>query len=169
LTQVQVSSSSSAPPAAWPLHSQLELGALPGAVPCARVHSRLVLWEWGQAGLGETVELVVSELMTNALRASVPGAMGWSSVPDQDDRQVIGVRLASDGRQVLVEVWDSNPAPPVAGLVNPDGETGRGLLMVQRLSSRWGYYYLASQPDVSPLGDRAVKVVWALITPRPWG
>jgi hypothetical protein len=133
------------------------------------MHSRLVLWEWEQAGLDDTVELVVSELMTNALRASVPGAMGWPGVADHDDRQVIGVRLASDGRQVLVEVWDSNPAPPVAGLVNPDGETGRGLLMVQRLSSRWGYYYVASQPDVSPPGDRAVKVVWALITPRPWG
>lgn len=138
-------------------------------MPCARVHSQLVLWEWGQAGLGDTVELVVSELMTNALRASEPGVMGWPGVAGRDEQQVIGVRLASDGRQVLVEVWDSNPAPPVAGLVNPDGETGRGLLMVQSVSSRWGYYYLASQPDLTPPGDRAVKVVWALVTPRPWG
>jgi hypothetical protein len=153
----------------WRLQSQLELGALPGAVPCARVHSQLVLWEWGQAGLADTVELVVSELMTNALRASEPGAMGWPGAAGPDEQQVIGVRLASDGRQVLVEVWDSNPAPPVAGLVNPEGETGRGLLMVQRVSSRWGYYYLASQPDLTPPGDRAVKVVWALVTPRPWG
>jgi hypothetical protein len=107
--------------------------------------------------------------MTNALRASEPGAMGWPGAAGPDEQQVIGVRLASDGRQVLVEVWDSNPAPPVAGLVNPEGETGRGLLMVQRVSSRWGYYYLASQPDLAPPGDRAVKVVWALVTPRPWG
>jgi hypothetical protein len=29
----------------WPLRSFLELGALPGAVPCARLHTRQVLWE----------------------------------------------------------------------------------------------------------------------------
>ena len=138
-------------------------------MPCARVHSQLVLWEWGHARQAATGERVGSELMTNALRASEPGAMGWPGAAGPDEQQVIGVRLASDGRQVLVEVWDSNPAPPVAGLVNPEGETGRGLLMVQRVSSRWGYYYLASQPDLTPPGDRAVKVVWALVTPRPWG
>ena len=134
-------------------------------MPCARVHSQLVLWEWGQAGLADTVELVVSELMTNALRASEPGAMGWPGAAAPDEQQVIGVRLASDGRQVLVEVWDSNPAPPVAGLVNPEGETGRGLLMVEAVSSRWGYYYPARQPRGTAPDERAAKVVWALIVP----
>jgi hypothetical protein len=33
--------------AQWPLRSFLELGALPGAVPYARLHARQVLWEWG--------------------------------------------------------------------------------------------------------------------------
>ena len=46
--------------AQWPLQSRLELGALPGAVPCARLHARLVLTEWGQASLGDSVELVLS-------------------------------------------------------------------------------------------------------------
>jgi hypothetical protein len=32
----------------WPLRSYLELAALPGAVPCARLHARQVLWEWGK-------------------------------------------------------------------------------------------------------------------------
>jgi hypothetical protein len=39
----------------WPLQSHLELGALPTAVPCARLHSRLVAGEWAahsRAGLG---------------------------------------------------------------------------------------------------------------------
>jgi hypothetical protein len=57
-----------APSAArWPLESFLELGAFPGAVPCARLHTRQVLWEWGLAALGETSELLVSELVTNAV------------------------------------------------------------------------------------------------------
>jgi hypothetical protein len=30
----------------WPLRSFLELGALPSAVPCARLHTRQLLWEW---------------------------------------------------------------------------------------------------------------------------
>ena len=31
----------------WPLRSSLELGALPAAVPCARLHARQLAWEWG--------------------------------------------------------------------------------------------------------------------------
>ena len=54
----------------WPLRSYLELGTLPGAVPCARLHTRHVLWEWGISELSEPVELLVSELVTNAMRAS---------------------------------------------------------------------------------------------------
>ena len=36
-------------PAAWPFSSHLELGALDSAVPCARLHARQVVWEWGNA------------------------------------------------------------------------------------------------------------------------
>jgi hypothetical protein len=50
----------------WPLRSFLELGALPGAVPCARLHTRQLLWEWGLIALSETAELLVSEIVTNA-------------------------------------------------------------------------------------------------------
>ena len=49
------------PDTGWLLRSELVFGALPGAVPCARLHARLVLWEWGQGGLADSVELVVSE------------------------------------------------------------------------------------------------------------
>jgi hypothetical protein len=35
----------------WPLQDFLELGALAGAVPCARLHSREVLREWGMVAL----------------------------------------------------------------------------------------------------------------------
>jgi hypothetical protein len=44
----------------WPLHSFLELGALDGAVPSARLHARHILREWGQAALADDAELVVS-------------------------------------------------------------------------------------------------------------
>jgi hypothetical protein len=48
----------------WPFQSYLELGALPSAVPCARLHARQVLYEWRLADLADA-ELVVSELVTN--------------------------------------------------------------------------------------------------------
>ena len=54
----------------WPLQDFLELGALVSAVPCARLHARQVLWEWGIGNLGDSAELLVTELITNAVRAS---------------------------------------------------------------------------------------------------
>src|ERR1700735_440426 len=57
-------------PTGWPLQSHLELGAFDTAVPCARLHARQVLWEWGLKEIAETAELVISEIVTNAVRAS---------------------------------------------------------------------------------------------------
>src|SRR2546430_17120186 len=54
----------------WPLSTSLPLGALPRATPCARLHARAVLTEWGLADLADAAELIVSELVTNAVRAS---------------------------------------------------------------------------------------------------
>src|SRR5262249_56303176 len=51
-------------------HTYLELGALPTAVPCARLHVKHVLREWQMAQLADPVELVVAELVTNAMQAS---------------------------------------------------------------------------------------------------
>ncbi len=158
------------PAAGWRLCSELVFGALPGAVPCARLHSRLVLFEWGQGGLADSVELVVSELMTNALRAAAPTSRGWAGsqgilAGPACGLPSIGFRMASDQRQVLIEVWDGNPAPPLqgSGPVGQDSESGRGLLMVQQVSRQWGYYYPAAEPAGDGLAEPPVKVVWALV------
>jgi hypothetical protein len=39
----------------------LELGALPTAVPCARLRARHLVWEWGLNGLADSTELLVSD------------------------------------------------------------------------------------------------------------
>ena len=54
----------------WPLRSSLELGALPTAPSCACLHVKHVLWEWGLNSLVESAELLVSELVTNAVNAT---------------------------------------------------------------------------------------------------
>src|ERR1700749_2446804 len=84
----------------WPLSSSLPLGALPGATPCARLHARAVLHEWGLAGLAEAACLIVSELVTNAVRASTTPdgrpRSDWTGTP------VVFLRLASDRSKLLV-------------------------------------------------------------------
>ena len=127
---------------AWALRSFLELGALPGAVPCARLHARLVLREWELTALSEDIELLVSELVTNGLQASgdLPQAAG------------VAMWLLADATRVLILVRDASPRPPVRMDVGADAERGRGLLLVEALSHRWGWH---------PADDGG-KVVWAL-------
>jgi anti-sigma regulatory factor (Ser/Thr protein kinase) len=109
--------------------SALELGPLPGAVPSARLHARSVIREWGYPELAGDGELVVSELVANAVRASVPG---WTPV---------GLRLTAGGGRVLVEVQDRSPERPRPRLAQYPDEGGRGLRVVAGVSRRWGYYF----------------------------
>lgn len=148
----------------WARRTHLELGALRGAVPCARLHTRQVLWEWGLSGLNEAAELVVSELITNAVQASVEAAR-----PGLDDGEPAGVPgvwlwLTSDGGEVVVEVGDGSPRPPVPAAPDRDEEGGRGLLLVETLSQAWGYYFPADEPDADGPEKAARKIVWALFT-----
>ena len=127
----------------WPLQTSLELGALPGAVPCARLHVKQVLWEWGLSGLSDSVELLVSELLTNAVHASRP------ITPPP----IVRLWLLSDRMKALILVWDANPKPPTRLEMTEDAEQGRGLLLVDSISDRWGWYV---PPGIGG------KVVWSL-------
>lgn len=121
--------------APWPLSSCLPLGAFPTATPCARLHARAVITEWGLRGLSETVELIVSELVTNAVQASTgPDGRpryGETGLP------VVVLRLSTDGACVLIEVWDDVPNAPVREPAGPDHESGRGLTLIEAVSDRW--------------------------------
>jgi hypothetical protein len=145
-----------APDVEWELRTFLELGALPTAVPCARLHARQVLWEWHLDALSATAELIVSELVTNAVRASA-GLTGsrragrW--VPGTPP---VRLWLASDRRRVLIRVWDASDRHPAPQHPGPEAESGRGLLLVESLSAEWGSY---------PPERSGGKVVWALIVP----
>jgi anti-sigma regulatory factor (Ser/Thr protein kinase) len=130
--------------ARWPLRTFLELGALPGAVPCARLHTRNVLAEWGLTVFSESIGLLVSELVTNAIQIS--------RLAEQD--APVRLWLVSDRAQVVIFVWDASPLPPVPGDVGEDAESGRGLLIVQAVSARWGW-------DFPP--GMGGKVVWAVL------
>jgi anti-sigma regulatory factor (Ser/Thr protein kinase) len=123
--------------------SYLELGAYPSAVPCARLHARNVLYEWGVRPISDTVELIVSELVTNAVLAS----SGYQTTP------YVRLRLRKGTDHVLVQVWDASPQLPQQQPHDLDAESGRGLEIVATLSARWG-----AQPQ--PFGG---KIVWAMV------
>jgi anti-sigma regulatory factor (Ser/Thr protein kinase) len=123
--------------------SFVELGALPTAVPCARLHAIAVLHEWGLRDLVDDVAAIVSELMTNACVASA-GLDGWPPV---------ALRLLANGERLVIEAWDHSPLDVAPGDPGEDAEHGRGLLIVEALSDRWGLERIADDH----------KVVWAQV------
>jgi anti-sigma regulatory factor (Ser/Thr protein kinase) len=115
----------------WPLYETLVLEALESAVPSARAHLRQLLRQWGHAELAEDASIVISELVTNAvvasaeLRPAVAPVMMW---------------LGSDRHHVLAAVADASLWPPMRLNLGSDAERGRGLALVEALSSRWGWH-----------------------------
>jgi PAS domain S-box-containing protein len=94
----------------------------PPAVARARRTVRATLGDWGLSHLGDTAELLASELVTNALL--------YTEGP-------ISVRLQRD-RTLLCEVCDGSETIPRLRLNTQDDDGGRGLHLVKELSSRWG-------------------------------
>jgi anti-sigma regulatory factor (Ser/Thr protein kinase) len=134
-----------APAPPWPLQTQLELAALRTAPGDVRSLVRLVAGEWGLADLADTAELLASELVTNAVQASVR--------PETVGSQVIRIWLTSDGATLVIHVWDFNPEMPVPQEAAPDAEGGRGLMLVGALGKDWGAYR----------AKEGGKIVWVMI------
>ncbi len=127
-----------------PPRSVLDLAALPSAVPCARLHARAVVSEWGMPEVAGTAELLVSEIVTNAV-AETTRTRG-------PDTGVITLRLTAGAGAVLIEVHDPSPRMPGRRLAPDDAEHGRGLMLVELLSTEWGAH---------PLPGRG-KIVWCV-------
>jgi serine phosphatase RsbU (regulator of sigma subunit) len=88
----------------------------------ARELTRRQLAAWGLERLSETAELLVSELVTNAIKAA---------------NYEVELRLMRVGK-LLVEVSDDNHNLPQLQRADADDVQGRGLALVSHLSHRWG-------------------------------
>ncbi len=137
----------------WPQRSYLELPALPASVRPARLYAKNILYLWRMAALADTVELLVSEIITNAVRTSTRIAHQQRETGQEPRALRMRFWLTSDGHSVLIQVWDSDHHRPIRQNVGPDAEAGRGLLLVETLSTQWGCY----APD-----EQGGKVVWAV-------
>jgi hypothetical protein len=117
----------------------------PESVTAARHFTMARLKAWGMAALCDDVGLVVSELVTNALRHSLP------SFPVASARSI---RLLLLPREpfLLCGVADTSDALPRRREPDYIAETGRGLHIVESFSTRWGWTLLQS----------GGKIVWAV-------
>lgn len=123
----------------------MTLPSQPSAASAARAHAQRVLRDWGFGPrLCEDVALCLSELVTNAIQASA--VLRPVVAP-------VHVGLARDRRWLLLAVGDASPRFPLRLLADGDAVGGRGLAMVEALSSTWGWHPV-SRPGL-------VKVVWA--------
>ncbi|MFJ7343574.1 SpoIIE family protein phosphatase [Streptomyces sp. NPDC101110] len=114
--------------AAW------DLPADPAVVADARRTATRQLSHWGLEELAFTTELVVSELVTNAIRYATGS---------------IRLRLIRE-RALVCEVLDGGATAPHLRHPRTTDEGGRGLLLVSQLTQRWGTRFV-------PEG----KVIWA--------
>lgn len=105
----------------------------PATVPKIRRRLRSQLAEWGAGEQADVVELLVSEVVTNAMRHS------WGAV----------MTVTVHDGVLRCEVQDTNPALPQVRQAHEGDEGGRGMLLMQALSNAWGSYRI-------PAG----KIVW---------
>ncbi|MCF1596546.1 SpoIIE family protein phosphatase [Streptomyces muensis] len=120
-----------------------DLPSDPAAVADARKTAARMLTEWGLEELAFTTELVVSELVTNAIR--------YATGP-------IRLRLIRE-RALICEVFDGGATAPHLRHPRTTDEGGRGLLLVSQVTQRWGTRFV-------PEG----KIIWAeqsLTDPSP--
>ncbi|MBB5119395.1 protein phosphatase [Streptomyces eurocidicus] len=111
-----------------------ELPADPALVSTVRGSVTRRLADWGLEEVGFAAELLLSELVTNAIR--------YGTGP-------IGVRLLYD-RTLTCEVSDTSSTAPHLRHAATTDEGGRGLFLVAQLAQSWGTRYTADG-----------KVIWA--------
>lgn len=140
-------------PRRWLYENAQSFGPYDSTVPTARAHTRVVLAEWDLTHVSTAVELVLSELVTNALQATWRLKM----------HTPVTVRLLADRSWLVVEVWDGVQAAPV--LREPDiadeldGDEsdghGNGLVIVTTMCHRWGFFR-------RPEGGKVVYAIFAI-------
>jgi anti-sigma regulatory factor (Ser/Thr protein kinase) len=102
------------------LTAHKELGSGAGSLAVARQFVSVTLESWGLTGRHGEVEVVVSELVSNAVRHG-----------GQPVRLTVQLR----GNCVRLGVSDHNPAEPVPREAGPDG--GFGMAIVEKLCTQW--------------------------------
>lgn len=134
-----------------PVDLRVTLPADPRSPAAARQLVRRSLTQWGLVAFSDDAELLVSELVTNAVLHA---------------RSETEVAVTADGDRVHVEVCDGSPVLPRTRPHSLTATTGRGVRMLEALAAAWGVVSTGSGKCVwfaldrrHRMGDRGV----------PWG
>lgn len=129
------------------------------AVGGARQFTRSTLGNWGLSERFDDVALVVSELVTNALRHALP-----ADTPREPQDPPVRLHLMRWTSRLVCAVRDPSQASPVASAVADSAESGRGLFLVESFSDCWGWHPspVLSAESMAPSAAPRGKVVWAL-------
>ncbi|POX60526.1 ATP-binding protein [Streptomyces sp. Ru62] len=120
------------------------------AVREARRFTRCTLEQWDVGDRFDDICLVVSELVTNALRHAVPAAPRGG-----EDHPSVRLHLMRWTERLVCAVRDpSHETPAPRDSDDFSAESGRGLFLVDSFADSWGWHPLAGTLDG--------KVVWAL-------
>ncbi|MFF9767925.1 ATP-binding protein [Streptomyces sp. NPDC014636] len=103
--------------ASWPLRREPAAAGRARRLVCAQLD------DWVVGDLAHTAELLVSEVVTNALRHT---------------RGPLRLNLRLRESRLLCEVEDTESAGPVRNVVDPDAEGGRGIELLDLLADTWG-------------------------------
>jgi anti-sigma regulatory factor (Ser/Thr protein kinase) len=111
------------------------LVTLPTSPFWARRYTRMFLNSCQGIGdeTAETAELLVSELVTNAVR--------FGGDPARAKASLIALSLRHFRGSLLIEVYDTDDNPPVLSGHDDYAESGRGLLLVNALAKEWSYFF----------------------------
>ncbi|MER5649015.1 ATP-binding protein [Streptosporangium sp. NPDC002524] len=135
-----------------------ELAVHPISPSFARSHVERTLARWGREELTEIAQLIISELVTNAIKAT--GDFGETGEDDIEKyamhsgpSEYVWIGLYETKGHVVLEVWDSSRTPPKLTDADPDDLGGRGLRLVNDLAVAWGHRWPKS----------GGKIVWAAL------
>lgn len=117
------------------------------SLDAVRLFVRRTARDWAVDGIADDLTLVVSELVTNALRHGLGAGAHAKGV---------GVALYGTASRVMCAVSDPSDEAPVRVTPDHTHDSGRGLQIVEALSMYWGWTPLERD------GDSAGKSVWAV-------
>jgi hypothetical protein len=135
-------------------------GTEPGSISAARKFATLTLQRWGVVDRESDVSVVVSELLSNAVRHGLSPLAAPTGQPGPGRPMPgwpIRLGLLHTGPRLMCAVADPSEALPVPREPLWLEESGRGLHVIASLSDQWGSCAAPSQPG---------KVVWATFTTR---